>query len=109
MPAGPFTTLELLATGVNGNQPNQTFTVRYTNGTPQTFSQGISDWYTPQHYAGESVALTMPYRDRSNGTTDNRDFNLYQYSFALNPAYPITSITLPNNGNVEVLAITAVD
>ncbi len=109
LPSGPFTELEVLATGVNGNQPNQTFTVHYTNGTSQTFSQSLSDWYTPQNYPGETTALVMDYRDRSNATVDFRDFNLYQYSFALNPAYPITSITLPNNGNVEVLAITAVD
>ena len=48
----------------------------------------------------------MAYRDQSNGTTDNRTFNLYGYSFALNGAKTVSSITLPNNANVVVLAMT---
>jgi hypothetical protein len=97
--------LSFLATGVNGNQANQTFKVTYTDGTSQTFTQSISDWFTPQHYSGESIAVTMPYRDRSNGTRDSRTFDVYAYSFALNPLKQVQSITLPNDANVEVLAI----
>ena len=41
------------ATGVNGNQANQTFTVNYSDGTSTSFTQSLSDWFTPQNYAGE--------------------------------------------------------
>ncbi len=44
-------------------QPNQSFTVTYTDGTTPTFTQSISDWAVPQGYAGESTALTTAYRD----------------------------------------------
>jgi hypothetical protein len=106
LPAGQFTALKLLATGVNGNQPAQTFTVTYTDGTTAPFTQGLSDWYTPQNYTGESQAVTTSYRDNSTGTIDGRTFYLYAYAFTLNSAKTMKSITLPQNRNVVVLAIT---
>ncbi len=106
LPAGQYSTLAMLGTGVNGNQVSQTFTVTYSDGTTSTFTQSLSDWYTPQNYAGESKAVTMAYRDVSNGTKDNRTFYLYGYTFAINAAKTVSSITLPNNANVVVLALT---
>jgi F5/8 type C domain len=106
LPAGRYTTLNLLATGVNGNQPSQTFTVTYTDGTTSTFTQSLSDWFTPQGYSGETTLLAMPHRDLYDGTEDNRTFNVYAYSFALNRTRMVRSITLPANNNVVVLAIT---
>ncbi|PYX91112.1 MAG: hypothetical protein DMG67_11130 [Acidobacteria bacterium] len=108
LPSGQFSSLRMLATGVNGNQASQTFVVHFSDGTSSTFTQSISDWFTPQSFAGESTAVSMPHRDNSDGTTDNRTFLLYGYSFALNNAKTVSSITLPNNANVEVLAITLV-
>lgn len=105
LPAGSYSSLSLLATATNGNQPGQTFTVHYTDGTSQTFTQGISDWYTPQNYAGETKALTMSYRNMFTGGRDTRVFQVYGYTFALNPAKTVQSLTLPPNANVEVLAI----
>jgi hypothetical protein len=66
----------------------------------------MSDWFTAQNYSGESRAVPMSYRDNSTGTTDGEAFNLYGYSFALNSAKTVKSITLPQNRNVVVLAIT---
>jgi hypothetical protein len=97
--------VSFIATGVNGNQANQTFTVTYTDGSTQSFTQSISDWFTPQNYPGESTAVTTAYRDTASGGTDNRTFRVYAYSFAVNTAKQVQSITLPNNGNVEVLAV----
>jgi hypothetical protein len=105
LPAGYDGSLSFLATAVNGNRPNQTFTVTYTDGTTQSFTQSLSDWTTPQGFAGESIAVTMPYRDTAVGGRDNRSVYVYQYSLALNPLKQVQSLTLPNNPNVEVLAI----
>jgi hypothetical protein len=69
----------------------------------------MSDWFTPQSYPGETQALTMNYRDNSTGTTDGEVFRLYSYSLALNSAKTVRSITLPQNRNVVVLAITLTD
>jgi hypothetical protein len=106
LPAGQYGTLSMLGTGLNGNQTAQIFTVNYTDGTKTTFTQSLSDWFTPQNYAGESTAVTMPYRDNSTGTTDGRTFVLYRYSLSLNASKTVASIVLPNNRNVAVLAMT---
>ena len=102
---GSFSALSFLGTGVGGNQAGQTFTVRYTDGSSQSFTQSLSDWYTPQGYAGESVAATTAYRDTGSGGRQALAMNLYAYSFALDPSKVVSGITLPNNANVEILAI----
>jgi subtilase family serine protease len=105
LPAGNFSTLKLLATGVNGNQISQAFTVTYTDGSTTTFTQSLSDWCTPEGYTGESKAILMAYRDNSTGTRDTRPMTLYGYTFNLSNAKTVKSITLPNNRNVVVLAM----
>ena len=47
----------------------------------------------------------MAYRVQSNGSLDNRTFYLYGYSFALNSAKTVSSLTLPKTRNVIVLAV----
>jgi len=104
--SGSYTTLNLLATGVNGNEANQTFVITYTDGTTTIVTQSLSDWHTPQSYTGESIAVTMPYRLLLAGTEDVRAFYLYGYSFTLNSGKTVKSITLPANRNVVVLAMS---
>jgi len=107
LPTGSFTSLLLLGTAVNGGQSSQTFTVTYTDGSTANFTQSLSDWAGPQNFPGEFVVATMPYRNTSGGTKDlNTQVNLYGYSFTLNPAKTVKSITLPNDGSVLLLAIT---
>ncbi len=108
LPAGSYGTLNMLATAVDGNQPAQTFTVTYSDNTTQTFTQGLSDWFTPQYYSGESVVSTMAYRIASNGATSPGPCYLYGYSFALKSTKTVASITLPANNNVKVFAIDLV-
>ena len=106
LPQGKFSTLTLLATGVQGNQASQTVTVKYTDGTTSKFVQSFSDWFTPQKYSRESEGAAMSYRNLSNGTKDQRTFNLYAYQFPLNAAKTVKTVTLPNNKDVVVLAAT---
>ena len=108
LPPGNYSRLWMLATGVQGNQTSQSFVVTYSDSTTTTFVQSLSDWFTPQNYAGESKAVIMSHRNNSDGTTDNRTFYLYGYSFALNNAKTVQSIRLPNNANVIVTAISLV-
>lgn len=108
LPAGNYSAVKLLASGVNGNQTSQKFIVTYTDGTTSSFLQSLSDWCTPQKYSGESQAISMPYRDNSNGTRDTRTVMLYGYTFNLTSGKTVKSITLPSNRNVVVLATTLV-
>jgi hypothetical protein len=108
LPAGNYGGLQMLATGVNGDQTVQDFLVKYTDGSSTYFVQNLSDWFSPQGYAGESKAVTMGHRNSSDGTADSRAFYLYGYSFKLNGAKVLQSVTLPNNANVIVTAISLV-
>jgi hypothetical protein len=106
LPAGQFTTLQLLATGIEGEQSAQPITITYTDNSTTQITQSFSDWYTPSSNPGESEAVAMPYRDQYTGTPDNRPFNLYGYILILNGAKTVQSVTLPNNRDVVVLAAT---
>jgi regulation of enolase protein 1 (concanavalin A-like superfamily) len=105
LPAGQFSVLSFLGTGVNGPQPGQAFVVTYTDGTSDTFTVDLSDWLSPQGYGGESVAAALGYYDAADGSSPAVTNYLYQYSLVLNNHKTVSGITLPNNGNVLVLAI----
>jgi hypothetical protein len=107
LPAGEFTVLELIGSGVQGGQSG-TVTVGYTDGTSDNFTQGFSDWFSGGPYnTGEAIALAMPYR-LSGGSIDNRTFRVYNYALALNAAKTVQSLTLPNNRDIVILAATVV-
>lgn len=108
LPQGNYSRLQMLATGVDGSQGSQSFLVTYTDSTTATFFQSLSDWFSPKNFSGESRAVIMSHRNSSNGSTDNRTFYLYGYSFALNSAKMVQSIRVPNNTNVVVTAISLV-
>jgi hypothetical protein len=48
----------------------------------------------------------MAYRNKSTGVKDNRVFNLYGYTFALDNTRVVQSLVLPANNNVSILAAT---
>lgn len=108
LPSGKFDRLKMLALGVNGDQESQVFEVTYADGTSSSFTQSISDWYTPQNFPGESEALLLPYRLTGSGNKDEREFHVYGYSFPLNDKKSLRSFTLPQNPQVMVLALTLV-
>ncbi len=62
LPTNRFTSLLLLATGVNGNQPSQTLTVTYTDGTTSTIVQSFSDWVSATAYSNQFAVAALPYR-----------------------------------------------
>jgi hypothetical protein len=108
LPAGTFSSLRLLMVAVNGNQESNDFLVTYGDNTVQTNAQSVSDWFTPTSYPGESQVLTMNYRNQSDGTKDEQTFYIYGYSFNLNKTNAVKSVTLPDNSNVKVFALTLV-
>jgi hypothetical protein len=106
LPAGQFSNVALLASGVNGNQFGEPLIVHYTDGTSGQVVQEFSDWYTPQNFPREYEAVGMAYRNLDNGTKDKRTFSLYAYLFQLNPNKVVQSITLPDDPDVVILAAT---
>jgi hypothetical protein len=108
LPAGNDATVSILAAAVNGAQLNQSFVVTYTDGSTSVFEQSMSDWYSPRNFTGESQALKMADRIGPSGALSAGPVYVYGYTFALNPAKSVQSITLPNNRNVVVLAVDLV-
>jgi hypothetical protein len=98
-------TLLLLAIGVQGSQ-TETVTINYIDGTSSVFTQNFSDWFSPQNFPLETVAVAMQYRDIFDGSQDDRTFNLYAYRFVLNHSKTVQSFTLSSNRDVIVLAAT---
>ncbi len=106
LPVGNYTSLHLLGSAVNGNHTNQSFIVTYADGTTTTIKQSLSDWWgTPQDYTGESIVMEMPYLLTPTGATLDHVAYLYGYTFAINSAKTVKSLTLPANRNVAILAV----
>jgi hypothetical protein len=103
--AGSFSGLSFLATGVNGSQPGQVFTVQYSDGTSDSFGQDLSDWFNPQGYDGESVGAALDYYNAADGSSPGVSNYLYRYTLALNRQKTVSSITLPVNANVVILGL----
>ena len=110
LPAGRFARLQMLAAGIYGPVSNQPITVTYSDGSNSSFTQGLNDWCncgaTQTDESGESLAVTMPYRDSRDGTQDKQESYVYAYTFTLDPAKTVQSVSLPDNRNVVVLAAT---
>jgi hypothetical protein len=111
LPQGQYGNLSFLGSSVDGEAQNtpHVFTVNYTDGTSQSFTQAMSDWWYPgSTNPGEAVALTMPDHLDNTGTVQVQGggpIDIYEYQFALNPAKTAESITLPDDMNVKLLAI----
>ncbi len=58
--------------------------------------------------AARSVAVRVPYRLAGDGSQDANPFHLYAYSFRSIQTKQVRSVTLPENRNVAVFAITLV-
>lgn len=105
LPSGNFNTLQFLATGVNGAQTAQSFTVTYTDTSTATFTQSFSDWANAKFYPGEFTVVPMPYRNLNSGTKQTLNVTVDGYVFTLDPTKTVKSITLPVNSNVVLLSM----
>jgi predicted alpha-1,6-mannanase (GH76 family) len=106
LPLGSFNALELMGSGVNGEQSAQPLVVTYTDGSTAQFSQNFSDWFTPDFNPNESEAVAMAFRNQSVGTQDDAPFNLYAYTLLLDSTKTVKSLTLPSDRNAVLLAAT---
>ena len=104
LPQGNYGGIAMLAAAGNGNQGGQTITFHYTNGTSTSYTHSFSDWFTPQNYPNE-ISIPTAYRLNPQGGQDDRTFDLYEYTFPVNRALTVQSITLPSDTNIKVFSI----
>jgi predicted alpha-1,2-mannosidase len=87
------------ATNAGSSGAQGTLTVTYSDGTSQRITISFSDWtlgggsYMP--VAGDTIAVTAPYRNCGCGAKDNTATYLYAFSALLTSSQPLESITLP--------------
>jgi len=106
LPAGPFNKIQLLGTAIHSDQKGVVFTVTYSDGSIDRFTQNMSPWTASKSHSGESIAYSGTYCDTSSGGRVTEKVFLYRYSFALNSGKALKSITLPANSDVAIAAIS---
>lgn len=93
-PVNNADSLGFLGMATNG-AASGTATLRYTDGTTQTFTLGFTDWAALKTSFGNSIAVQMPYRDFPNGSRQNIVMKLYVATVPLDKTKTLASVTLP--------------
>lgn len=106
--SGKYTTFLMLATALFGAKTGKVFQVNYSDSSNNQFTQSISDWGAMSNYSEENYLLVHQHRNMSDGSTQSGTWLLPIYAFALDPAKTVASITLPNDGNVCIIAMALV-
>jgi hypothetical protein len=108
LPAGSYSTLYVLGTGVDGPQINMPFTIHYADGTTSVDYLDLSSWDAPQGFAGETLVKQTSYADTSKGGQVSGTYDVYGYQLPIDPSRTATSVTLPPNTNTADAAATDV-
>jgi hypothetical protein len=101
--------LYLAGAASNGNQLSQKFTLTFTDGTTETWTQSFTDWSNngssakPQPFSGEWLLSTQPERINQEGDLVATPAYVFAYGYHLR-GKQLASITLPNNENVGILS-----
>jgi hypothetical protein len=106
-PAGA-SSLDLLGSATDGPSTG-TVTVTYSDGSTASLPVTVTDWAAGSPQPGNTVAVTMPYRNCGCGSTVYGTTNVYSVTVPINPALGVTKVTLPadtNNGEIHIFALT---
>jgi predicted alpha-1,2-mannosidase len=87
------TTLGFLGSSGNGSAGGPV-TVTYTDGTSQTLQLYFGDWAQGASN-GDITALTMPYRNSQDGTSQQITMNVFADEVTLDSSKTVASVTLP--------------
>jgi hypothetical protein len=98
-----YESIRLLGSSTNGNKTGL-IRVNYTDGTYSHFSLSMKDWCTSD-ITGEKVVQAMSHRH--SGSSDEY-INCYIYAYYLGPdkTKTVSSITMPDQKDMHVLALT---
>jgi hypothetical protein len=105
------TTLAFLGSASNG-VANGTATITYSDGTTQTVPLSFSDWTlsggTAQPSTGNTVAVTLPYRNSHSGKQTVNTYVFYIVAMLQYSNKTVQSVTLPSTvsgGQMHVFSI----
>ena len=106
LPAGNYASLWLLGAAVEGSQMGADFCRDLRGRLKRNSGAECQRLVHAAEFPRESRALKMTYRNMAGGDRDTRTFYVYTYGFRLDSAKAVKSITLPDNANVKLLAVT---
>jgi len=118
--SGSVAKLLMIGAAVNGNQTDRKLTLAFTNDVTWTWTPSFTDWRNNSSSrplpSGATLAASNESLLRATWVIDKKGVQtaenayLYGYSFDLTPYAGMTlkSVTLPNNSNVGILAMTLV-
>jgi predicted alpha-1,2-mannosidase len=104
LPAGSYGVLHVLGAAHNGGVDG-TATVTYADGTSQQVPLRLTDWAGSPSY-GNMVEIAMPYRLKAGQGQDGPPVNIFGTTLALDASKTVRSITLPDDGRMEIYAMT---
>lgn len=101
---GNYSSIRLLGAASNGDKTG-TIRITYSDNSTSDVSVTMKDWCGAT--AGQIVALAMPHRHMPSGD-QTINTNIYAYYLAPSVGKTVSSITLPNNADMHVFAVTLV-
>lgn len=101
---GKYSEIRILGSSTNGSNSGD-FTVNYTDGTSDVVNVTMEDWCNGT--SNQKIVQTMDYRHDKN-VNDNQYINNYIFAYYIlaDTNKTISSIKLPNNSSMHVLAMT---
>jgi len=106
------TTLAILGAAAHGAATGGA-TVRYADGSTQSFTLGMSDWALggggTAPLANNTSAATLPYRNDSTGARQTLTMYLFVTTIPLQAGKAVSGVTLPaavNGGSLHLFALT---
>jgi beta-glucosidase len=106
---GHGTTLALLGAADFGSATG-TGTITYTDGTTQSFSLTLADWYANEAAPGTTTVTTTP---SWNGSSSSHPVSVYGATIPIQAGKTVAAVTLPDisdgvGGNVNAMHIFAI-
>ena len=79
--------------------------VTYTDGSTATSNFDMSDWCLSKHYAGETIVSSQAYRLFGTGQDYSCPNYIYGYSINVDNSRNLSTLTLPTQRQIVLLAI----
>jgi hypothetical protein len=75
-----------------------TGSITYTDGSTQSYTLTVPDWFSTTAPSGGSVAISSAYQNRQGNTTYSGSGNIFSETVGLTSGKSIASVTLPPGG-----------
>jgi beta-glucosidase len=104
--SGSGSLLGFLGTGGFATQSG-TITINYTDGSTQTATLSLADWFADRAASGGTIVATVPWNLAPGSTLGPHQVSVYSATVPLESGKTVGSVTLPVNFNMHLFAVAA--